>query len=480
LALIARRVLVRLSPPLAVAVVASLMVGEAAGARHVPDTTPHVARTMYRHENAAQALATLRETFPAQVANGFKSFDGTTLVRRLRDHQAIVTSSTGRSTLAVGVLPLFGHTPTGGTAALDLGLVRQGKAFVPRSGLVGLSVPSASSGALAFAKPQMAVRLAGGSPVVGQRAGGSVFFANLGGRVHDIDAILRPTSAGAQVSFVLRTPASFQSERLLFALPTGWTLRRSTAVSGGVEIASNLGAPALVAPVSARDALGRVVPARYRVRGNQLLILVGHRSRGYAYPILVSAPVTDLLLGAWSAAQVAWRAVASESQPSLTHRAYGDYGVWSGGGHRRYTAVSSGEYRAAAPPGAYIYKLTESGVIHTLPYSQEFGGIAKAGSQQWETAGRWSGPDGERSLVEFRYRSSCGQPGPTQRDVGLVSELRIQHTGGAARQCLPGRWVRRLDVYRSPPTRTIPGRVSRICSPRPIKMWRAPSPRPSQ
>ena len=65
--LIARRVLVRLSPLLAVAVVASLMVSEATGARHVPDATPHVARTIYRHENAAQALATVRETFPAQV-----------------------------------------------------------------------------------------------------------------------------------------------------------------------------------------------------------------------------------------------------------------------------------------------------------------------------------------------------------------------------------------------------------------------------
>jgi hypothetical protein len=313
LALIARRVLVRLSPLLAVALVASLLVGEAVGARHVPYTSAHVAGTKYRHENAAQALATLRETFPAQVANGFKSFDGTTgtLVRRLSDHQAIVTSSTGRSTLAVGVLPLFGHTPAGGMAALDLGLVRRGKSFVPRSGLVGLSLPTASGGALAFAKPQTAVRFAGGSPVVGQQAGGSVFFANLGGRVHDTDAVLRPTPAGAQVSFVLRTPASFQSERLLFALPTGWTLRRSTAVSAGVQIASNLGAPAaLFAPVSATDALGRVVPARYRVRGKQLLILVGHRSHGYAYPILVSAPVTDLLLGAWSDAQVPWRSPA--------------------------------------------------------------------------------------------------------------------------------------------------------------------------
>ncbi len=168
------------------------------------------------------------------------------------------------------------------------------------------------------------------------------------------------------------------------------------------------------------------------MRGKQVVISVGHRGRGYAYPILVSAPVTDLLLGAWGAAQVAWRAVASESKPSLTHRAYGDYGVWSGGGHRRYTATSSGQYRAAAPPGAYIYKLTESGVIHTLPNSQEFGGIAQAGSQRWETAGRWSGPDGQGAGAHHGTRTALSDVTYTYCAVRSCSPTEAVDPGNAA------------------------------------------------
>ena len=88
--------------------------------------------------------------------------------------------------------------------------------------------------------------------------------------------------------------------------------------------------------------------------------------------------------------------------------------------------------RAAAPPGAYIYKLTESGVIHTPPSSQEFGGIARAGSQQWETAGRWSGPDGQGAGAHHGTRTALSDVTYTYCAVWSCSPTAAVDTGNAA------------------------------------------------
>ncbi len=419
----ARRVSVCLSPALVLALVAYFLVGQAAGAGGLRPARAHVGRARHQHQTAKQALGTLRKAFPAQVASGFTSFNGSHLVRRLSDHQAIVATSTGRYSLAVGVLPLFGRTPAGRTAPVDLRLVRRGSTFVPRSALMRVSLPSSTGGAVTFATPRMAIRFAAGPRVAGRQAGGAVFFANIGGRAHHTDAVVRPTPAGAMVSFVLRSPASLGSKHLTFALPKGSRLRSSASVSGAVQILSGRRASvAFVAPLTARDAHGRAVPAHYRVRGKQLVITLSHR-HGFAYPILVGVPVTDLALGAWSGAHVAWRAVTGKGKPALTHSAYGDYGVWSGAGHRRYTANSMGEYLGSAPVGAYIYKLVETGVIHTLGNSQVFGGIAKAGGAGWETAGAWRGPDGKGTGAHYSTR-------------GALSDA--MYTYCAIRSCAPG------------------------------------------
>ncbi len=483
-----RRTDVRPSGVFALALLACLIVAAVAaatGPRGHEFAATEAAPAGSRAESALQALATVRKAFPARLAGAFRVFDApeTRLVQKLSDHQAIVADATGRTSLAVGVLPLFGTTGADQSAPLDLTLTARGSGWVPRSALVPMSLPATSVGPVRLIGQPWAVHFASGTAITGSRVNGSVFFANLGGSTRTTDAVLRAIPLGAEISFVLRGASSPVSERLRVTLPAGWRLARSAEAPGALQITSGSGhAAGLLGPAVATDSQGRRIALRYILgKRGQLLINVDRRG-GYAYPILVDVPVVRLGLGSWLGSPVAWRALKSSQNPFLTHRAYGEYGAWYGTPGHSYPAPTWGEYSAAAPAGAYIYKATEGDVTHTPNHSDEFGGIARAGGAGWETSGTWRGPYGsgtgayraeQRTLSNATYtycaRVSCapdrtidagnlavfglrmlGQTAPSMRPAALIDDATVyesdngpvglstpRHSG-----YIPGTWVR--------------------------------------
>jgi hypothetical protein len=400
---------------LALALAACLLVGAAAAEAAA---TPR-----------AQALRALRKAFPTRVAAPFRSLDTsqTRLVQKLTSHEAIVADATGRNSLAVGVLPLFGRTPAGQSAPVDLGLIVRGGSWVPGSALVPVSLPTTSVGPVRFTGQPWAVRFASGQPIKGSRMNGSLLFANVGGRSRATDVLLSAIPSGAKISFVLPGPASLGPKRLQFALPAGWRLAASRQLSATVQLSSRSGqAAGLIGPMVATDSHGRRIALQILVpKRGQLLIAARPGEGSVTYPVIVSVPVARMGVGSWLGSPVAWQAVTSAQHPFLSHRSYGEYGVWYGATRQSYLASTWGAYGAAAPAGAYIYKLTEGDVTHTPNASEEYGGIYRAGNAGWESRGTWSGPDGsgvgayraeQRALSNATYtycaRASCA-PDPS-------------------------------------------------------------------
>jgi hypothetical protein len=267
--------------------------------------------TAYQGESASQALATGEQAFGSQIgASAFKALamgpqGQASVVQKLSANEALVQDPGGRQALAVGALPLYGVKADGSPAPEDLSLVDQGGSLGPTAPLVPVSIPKSATGSVVFSGVGFDERFGSAGPVAGEQAGDGVFFANV---ATDTDAIVRPVSVGAEVSWLLRSPSSPSSETLTFGLPGGWTLRSAADGSGDVELVDASGArqATMLAPVGS-DAQGQPVPCSYKVTGpGSLTVSVALSGGDFAYPILVD-PVTDV----WSGTQVMWTCLGS-------------------------------------------------------------------------------------------------------------------------------------------------------------------------
>lgn len=408
-----------------------------------------VSTSAYTGENATEALATDVTAFPGWIdAPGVQSLDlgrGGKLLRRLGKNQALVLGSNGRTSLAESQLPLLGKAANGKSAPLNLNLVRDGSSFAPASSLVPVLIPQSSAGRLQFPSG-FAVRFAEGSPVNASLSKGSAFYANVGGQAGATDAVVQPTPQGAEISYVLRSAASPTSDVLSFELPPGWALRQETDHSGNVQVVTAQGrAVGTILAPSAVDAQGQTVLASYRVKGrSQLVVTVFNHSGSFAYPIAVDPLIADYTAGGevdWSHVQYDGSFTAATTSPSST----GGVGiqpdsVWEMKASTSYPAGAYAEFRKAAPAGAYIYRLVDSGVDHHAWQSLEFGGIEKNDRSTWESgtwqnetnpasgSGAWHQAGGSLTNTTYQYCvvASCAPSASPGIDTGNYAVFGIQ------------------------------------------------------
>jgi RHS repeat-associated protein len=339
------------------------------------------------------------------------------VVRNLNAHEAVVQNAHGRKSIAKSLLPIDGRTPSGKKAPVDLNLIDRGGSLVPESTLVPVTLPVSTEGLIDFPKGHFGLRLGADAPVDGVHLGGSVFFPNLGGARHDTDAVVRPLPLGAEVSYLLRSEASPQSQMLSFDLPAGWTLHDPADHSGSIQVKSPAGTiEATVLPPVAIDAQGQTVPVRYSLKSaTQLVVHVSHRGGDFAYPILVDPSVDFPSTTVGSE----WSQVSNDSSGFSTLVA-GGVSAWKMHPGTAYSAGQLGDYKLGAPSGAYIYGLSESGIGHNAIQSLEYGGIMNSsggwepGTWQNETDGSSGGgadhfAGGSLSNTTYKYcaRSGC-------------------------------------------------------------------------
>jgi hypothetical protein len=406
--------------------------------------------TAYADESASQARVTDDHAFPGQVGSGgYQSLpaSGGRVLDRLGANDALVQRPHGSRAILESILPLDGKTAEGSPAPLNLKLHPHDGSFVPESSLVPVSIPTESDGEVAFPSARFGLRVAGGAPAAGEQSGGSVLYPNVGGRSRDTDALVRAMPTGADVSFLLRSHTSPQSQTLSFDLPMGWRLHDARDPAGSVNVLSGSGkVMGRVLPPLAVDAQGQTVRARYHILGpDQLKLTVFHNAGDYAYPILVDPIIstdyqTTSMYSNWEQ--------ASNDSANFTASDPSGYSDWKMGEETTYSAGQYGEYIYTPPAGAYVYELTESGVEHSPDKSEEYGGIW-ASSGGWES-GTWqnltngnNGSTAERTTTgslsgdDYEYCAHGGGPGvtcPAQPsspiDANNLAVFGLEATGG--------------------------------------------------
>lgn len=365
-------------------------------------------KAAFTSETTAQALATDKKTFPDQVgARGFTSLDPAlgTIAHKISDSEVVVKAPSGRNSLAVGSLPLYGKTVDGQSAPMDLALVDEGNMLAARSALVPLSIPKVSVDPLRFADSNFGVRFAGGTAVAGVVAGAGVFFANIGGAGSDTDAVVRAVPQGAEISYLLRSATSPEAQELTFDLPSGWKLNDPQDQSGMIEVRSGTGAVvARLLPAFAVDAQGQSVPVSYRVEDAQhLLLTVAHKQGDFAYPILVDPIVSDWNGGALGLSP--WTQYKSPSNTAIYNYVGSNFDEWYGYANTAYSSGAYGESYLNSSywaQGAYIYALTENNVYHGPNSSRFYGGIFSWNTFNWEP-GTWQSSQGGSGSGADRY-----------------------------------------------------------------------------
>jgi hypothetical protein len=358
-------------------------------------------QTAYANETGSQAQATDTQQFPGEVdPPAFHSLDvssGGRLVQTLGTNAALVQSASGHTSVAASTLPLDGTTPSGASALLDLSLTDQNGSYTPESSLVPVTIPSASTGVVNFPNADFGVRFSTGAAVAGSTLGDSMFYPDVGGSASDTDADVRPLPVGADITFVLRSAASPETQTLTFSLPSAWKLASSSDQSGSVQVLDASGKPvATLLPPVATDAQGQIVPTSYQVEGtDQVQLTVAHQTGDYAYPILVDPtviPISNSYTGS-TLGTPDWEPINDAGYDELDN--FAGYTGWKTQGYTQYQAGDVAAWKYVAPATDYVYKLSANGVYNTRwgagggnYYTAEEAGILNT-SGGWENPGEY-------------------------------------------------------------------------------------------
>jgi hypothetical protein len=347
-------------------------------------------RQAYRDQSADEALATARRKFSEAVdAPALKLpalGSGEALDRYLGPKSAIVTGPGGHQAVLESSLPLKGQAPDGSTAPLDMSLLDQGDAFAPKSTLGAVRIPKQAGGEVRFPDQGFGIRLPS-SGADAKLSSDHAFFANA---FHDGDVVVNATPLGAEISLVLRSPASPTSPALSFNLPSDAQLRLATPSDadqvpvGSAEVVRAGRRVALIAPPAAFDAQGQPIGVSYQVDGDRLVLVVddggdvawpvmvdpttfvydnngqsaGAGTQGYNWPGWINATSAGRLTGCPTTTQAfkecmsngiltVWAFTQAQAGTAPVYAAW-DYGAW----------------RKLARSGTYIWRLDLANMSH--------------------------------------------------------------------------------------------------------------------
>lgn len=379
--------------------------GNDASSADVSPADRAASRTKFRDQSDAEAQATARQHFrglldtpplvwpPRHADQDVHGY--------LSSHAAVVSDSSGHGGVVESSLPLFGKSPSGDREPIDLTLIDEGAALVPRSAAAAVRIPKRSEDQLRFTDQGFGVRLGDADPQTADVSSNKAFFANV---VRDGDLVLEPQAQGAELSVVLRSPAAPTSLPLAFDLESG---QRLHAAGPSVEVLGGDRRIAVVGPAAATDANGATVPVSYRVDGDRVVMDVD-TSGDLTYPILVDPPIgvyddNGTSVGSssfgwwwpdWSFATYSSDSYSAcnSGQNTLFFFCQGNSnGGYTTGGALfvrahpfwSFTANDWGEWLKQAPADAYIYGYDTTAVSHQANKSKLFAG-AWSWTEGWE------------------------------------------------------------------------------------------------
>lgn len=177
---------------------------------------------------------------------------------------------------------------------VDLDLEVTEKGFEPENPIVDLAVPKTAGGPIAIGDEGLSILPLGADNPGNQMGEQDVFYSE----VHeDTDLLVAPIASGVEIFDQLRSGSSPEQLNYRLSLPSGAQLQPNGA--GGANVIDDGGVSAYVAPPSAVDAQGTVVPVELEVSGETITLVVPHRDRGFTYPILVDPAIHENYEATW-------------------------------------------------------------------------------------------------------------------------------------------------------------------------------------
>jgi len=205
-------------------------------------------------------------------------------------HDALVEQPDGHRYVAQSTGTLSYDSPQG-RVPVSLALKDRGSDVGPEHSPADVGFPKKGSDRFFFSGGGFGVSVDGAQPASAQMQGGKLFYPNA---LPDTDVLAVPTPTGLDTYGVIRSANGPEALVLRFDLPAGGALVERLDPEGTTVGLTRDGQPlASIAPPQAQDAQGVPVPVSYKVEGSRLVVRVTHRSKGYAYPIMIDPSITE-------------------------------------------------------------------------------------------------------------------------------------------------------------------------------------------
>jgi YD repeat-containing protein len=259
-------------------------------------------RLAYGGISPAEAEALLTAKFPQVLAalnsDPARYLSDAELDRPLGETAAEVTSE-GKTSVMEGPVPVQAENDEGEVSKVDLTLEKTSETWTAANPLVEVAIGSAVEEGVEVGGEGLVISQDGAEESTARLFGDkNLYFSEVEGEGSDIDMLVAPTAAGAEIFDMLRSADSPQAVRFHVELPEGAQLR--PAVGGGAEIAAADGSTTAEVPAPrAVDAQGRVLPVSLEVEGDTLVLGVQHREAEVDYPILLDPEVVDNWAWSW-------------------------------------------------------------------------------------------------------------------------------------------------------------------------------------
>lgn len=381
-------------------------------------------RERYRGLSRSEALGLAQRAFPeatrGRLPDGRRPAPDLRVVDQYGHGAALVQDAQGARFLLRSSLPLQVPAPGGGFAPLDLSLTEAADWFAPRASAAPIRIAKRLGGGVRFTEGGFALGPEGRDDAELIEADDRAFASEVAA---DTDFIAAPKPAGAEVSWVLRSPAAPEELVLDVELPAGASLRRARSANPipndppeAIEIARGDEVLGYVYPPLAYDADGTRVPSRASIDGERIVIRVDHRGGDFRAPILVDPEVVqpnDNSTWGWAG----WRFLNMSRNIKEGTSASNPGNNWFGAA-RNDPAYAPGLYESMPthtsfdysgayahwdyqpPANTYVYRTTFGSIRHAnfvyggVSFSRSFHGLMNSAYSAWESPANYVNQSG--------------------------------------------------------------------------------------
>ncbi len=215
------------------------------------------------------------------------------------ESSAVVTEN-GNSALLEAGMPLKAENEDGEKSELDLSLESTGDGFETANAISDVGIGESAADPVQVGDEGLSIEQVGANAGSSSQRFGAQNVFNFEA-LADTDTVVSPTSAGVEITDMLRSEESPDTLRFRVNLPSGAELRADGR--GGAEVVRGEEKLAEIPFPTAVDAQGTEVPVDLEVEGSTIVLHVAHAD-DFAMPIVVDP---EMVLEDWVNSNTSWQ-----------------------------------------------------------------------------------------------------------------------------------------------------------------------------